>query len=396
MAKQTIRQSYYKHVGLTSPEPMAFEVKKAEGIYLFDGKGNKYIDLISGISVSSLGHGNPAIIEAVQKQAEMYMHTMVYGEHIQNPQVKFAELLCSHLPEKLNNVFYVNSGTEAVEGAMKLAKRVSGRYEFVACRNAYHGSTHGSQSLMDSAYFSGPYQPFLPGIKFIDYDNIDSLDIITKKTAAVFIETIQGEAGVRIASKAFMNALKDKCSDTNTLLIFDEIQSGFGRTGKLFAFEHYNIVPDILLIAKAMGGGMPIGAFVADIDVMKKLRDNPVLGHINTFGGHPVSAAASLAGLQFLINSKIIKAVESKGLLFEQLLQHPNVYEIRRKGLMMAIDLQSKEKMEQMVQFAYDNKILMDWFLFDEGSFRIAPPLIITEKQIEHVCSILKQGLDIL
>jgi len=392
----TIRTSYFKNIGLTNPEPMAFEVERANGIYLYDNNGNAYIDLISGISVSSLGHGNPEVIKAVQDQAANYMHTMVYGEHIQKPQVLFAELLCQNLPSSLNNVYYVNSGTEAVEGAMKLAKKVTGKYEIIACKNAYHGSTHGSQSLMDSEYFSASYRPFLPGIKFIEYNNIDTLEIISEKTAAVFIETIQGEAGIQIASDEFMQALARKCKESGTLLVFDEIQTGFGRTGKLFAFEHYGITPDILLLAKAMGAGMPIGAFVADKNLLNVFRDKPVLGHINTFGGHPVSAAAAHAGLSFLLSNKLIEEVEQKGQLFKKLLQHKNILEIRQKGLMIAVDLGSKNKMEEMVQFAYDNKILMDWFLYDEGSFRIAPPLIIKDEQIEEVCAILTKGLDLL
>jgi acetylornithine/succinyldiaminopimelate/putrescine aminotransferase len=319
---------------------------------------------------------------------------MVYGEHVQEAPVQFAQLLCENLPQKLNTVFYTNSGSEAVEGAMKLAKKASGRYEIVACRNAYHGSTHGAQSLMDNEYFSQAFRPFVPGIKFIDYNNLDSLEVITEKTAAVFIETIQGEAGIRVASKKFMKALRKKCDECGSLLVLDEIQSGFGRTGKLFAFEHYGIVPDVLLIAKAMGAGMPIGAFVGDQKVLNCLSDNPVLGYINTFGGHPVSAAAALEGLHFLLSENLLAEVEKKADLFAQELAHPNVKDIRYKGLMMAFDVGSKQNMEKMVNYAFEKRILMDWFLYDEDSFRIAPPLIIQEDQIRHICSILRKGLD--
>jgi len=390
----TIRQSFFRHVGQTSPKPLALEVKEAKGIYLFDPDGKKYIDLISGISVSSLGHGHPAIIKAVQDQAEKFMHTMVYGEHIHKPQAKYAEMLCDLLPDSLNNVFYVNSGTEATEGAMKLAKKVTGRYELIACYNAYHGSTHGSQSLMSDEYFSSAYRPFLPGIKFIEYDDIDMLESITTKTAGVFVETFQGEAGIRIASKEYMDALRKKCDETGTLLILDEIQTGYGRTGKMFAFEHYDITPDILLIAKAMGGGMPIGAFVANDQLMKTLTDNPVLGHINTFGGHPVPVAAALASLEILLESNLIQSIDRKSDLFRAKLNHPAIKEIRGKGLMLAVDLDDEEKVRDFISYAFDHGILIDWFLYDAGSLRIAPPLIITEDEILDICEVINQGLD--
>lgn len=389
-----IRNSFFRYVGQTSPKPLALEVESARGIYLYDPDGKEYVDLISGISVSSLGHGNPRIIKAIQDQAGKYMHTMVYGEHIHAPQVQYAEKLCALLPDSLNNVFYVNSGTEATEGAMKLAKRVTGRYELIACKNAYHGSTHGSQSLMSDEYFSKAYRPFLPGIQFIEYNNIDSLELITDKTAGVFVETIQGEAGIRIASQEFMTALRQKCDETGALLILDEIQTGFGRTGKLFAFEHYHIVPDILLIAKAMGGGMPIGAFVANEKLMKTLSDNPVLGHINTFGGHPVPLAAAMASLDILLETELIDKVEEKSRLFESKLKHPKIKAFRRKGFMMALDVQNEESVQKMVTFCYKNGLLIDWFLYEAGALRLAPPLIIENDEIEKICGILLNGLD--
>jgi acetylornithine/N-succinyldiaminopimelate aminotransferase len=389
-----IRNSFFRYVGQTSPKPLALEVESAQGIYLYDPDGNEYIDLISGISVSSLGHGNPQIIKAVQNQAGKYMHTMVYGEHIHAPQVQYAEKLCALLPDSLNNIFYVNSGTEATEGAMKLAKRATGRYELIACKNAYHGSTHGSQSLMSDEYFSKAYRPFLPGIQFIEYDNIESLDLITEKTAGVFLETIQGEAGIRIASQEFMKALRQKCDETGALLVLDEIQSGFGRTGKLFAFEHYDIIPDIILIAKAMGGGMPIGAFVANDQLMKTLSDNPVLGHINTFGGHPVPLAAAIASLDILLETDLMREVEEKSALFESRLKHPKIKAFRRKGFMMAVDLQNEKSVQKMVNFCFENGLLIDWFLYEAGMLRLAPPLIIEKDEIDKICDLLLKGLD--
>jgi acetylornithine/succinyldiaminopimelate/putrescine aminotransferase len=390
----TIRSSFFRYVGQTSPGPLGLQVAKASGIYLYDPEGNAYTDLISGIGVSSLGHGHPEIIRAVQDQAGKYMHTMVYGEHILSPQVEYAEKLCSLLPENLNNVFFVNSGTEATEGAMKLAKKATGRYELIACKKAYHGSTHGSQSLMSVDYYAQPYRPFLPGIKFIEYNNIESLERITKRTAAVFVETIQGEAGVRIASPEFMQNLRRKCDETGTLLVLDEIQTGFGRTGKLFAFEHYGIVPDIMLIAKAMGGGMPIGAFIASQRIMRCLSDKPVLGHINTFGGHPVAVAAAGASLDLLLRDDLINQVPNKNKLFLSLLQHPRIREVRSMGLMLAVDLENGDWVQTMVRYALEHGILVDWFLYDPGSLRLAPPLIIREDEIRKVCDVLKKGLD--
>jgi acetylornithine/succinyldiaminopimelate/putrescine aminotransferase len=391
---KTIRDGYFKYVGQTSPKPLGLDVASAKGIYLYDHSGQPYLDLISGISVSSLGHGNSKIIKAVQNQAEKYMHTMVYGEHIHAPQVEYAKNLFKHLPDSLDNIFYVNSGTEATEGAMKLVKKVTGRYEIIACKNAYHGSTHGSQSLMSDEYFSKPYRPFLPGIKFIDYNNIESLNTISAQTAGVFVETIQGEAGIKVASQEFMDALRKKCDETGALLVFDEIQTGFGRTGKMFAFEHYGVIPDVMLIAKAMGGGMPIGAFVASQKHMKSLSENPILGHINTFGGHPVVLAAAIASLDILNTTDLIDQVESKSQLFIKNLNHPRIKEIRAKGLMLAVDLNDETLVLQMVEYALKHGILVDWFLYNAGSIRLAPPLIIQNEEIKKVCDILNQGLD--
>ncbi len=391
---KSIRGLFMDLVGQTSPFPLGLEVEKASGIYVHGSDGTKYMDLISGISVSNLGHGNKKIIKAVQEQAAKYMHTMVYGEHIQSPQIEFARKLTKFLPDSLNSVFYTNSGSEAVEGAMKLAKRYTGRYEIIVCRNGYHGNTHGAQSLMDNEYLSQAYRPFVPGIKFIDYDDIDSLELITDKTAGVITETIQGDIGIKVAGNDFMDALRAKCDDTGSLLIFDEIQTGFGRTGKLFAFEHYGVIPDVLLIAKAMGGGMPTGALVANRDVMKVFTNNPILGFISTFSGHPVSLAAAVASLDELIDSKLIEKVKAKEQLFLKHLKHPAIKEIRSKGLFFAIDLGDGDFVNRVIAGVFKKGILMDWFLYNEESFRLAPPLIISEKEIIIACKKIVEAID--
>jgi acetylornithine/N-succinyldiaminopimelate aminotransferase len=387
-------EKFFNHVGQTSPFPIALEVEKAEGVYIYDIYGNKYIDMISGIAVSSLGHGNQEIVCAIKEQAGSYIHTMVYGEHIQSPQVGYATKLTGLLPEKLNSIFYTNSGSEAVEGAMKLAKRYTGRYEIIACRNGYHGNTHGSQSLMDREYLSQSYRPFVPGIKFIDYDDIQSLDLITEKTAAVITEVIQGDIGVKIASKEFITALRNKCNQTGTLLVFDEIQTGFGRTGKLFAFEHYDVIPDVLLIAKAMAGGMPAGALISDKEILKSFTQNPILGFISTFGGHPVSIAAACAVLNILISGSIIETVSAKEKLIHKLLIHPLIREIRSKGLLLAIDFQNSDIVKKLMKNAQSKGVLVDWFLYNDECLRLAPPLIISEAEIKVACQILVEALN--
>ena len=388
------RQLFFNHVGQTSPFPIALEVERAEGVYIYDTSGNKYIDMISGIAVSNLGHGNGNIVKAVQDQAAKYIHSMVYGEHVQSPQVDFAIKIAGLLPSHLNNVFYTNSGSEAVEGAMKLAKRYTGRYEIIACRNGYHGNTHGAQSLMDNEYFSQKYRPFVPGIKFIEYDNIESLELISDKTAAVITETIQADSGIRIASQEFISALRKKCNETGALLVFDEIQTGFGRTGKLFAFEHYVITPDILLIAKAMAGGMPAGALISDSKIMTVFTQNPILGYISTFGGHPVSIAAAIAALDELMDLRLIEKIEAKEKLIVELLNHPAIKEIRHIGLFFAVDFGDPEIVKNVMRTAQEKGVLVDWFLFNDRSIRLAPPLIITEEEIIVACKILLEAID--
>lgn len=390
----TQRQLFLKHNAQTSDSPLLLEFVKAKGVNIYDTEGKEYMDLIAGIGVSNVGHCHPNVVAAVQKQTETYMHLMVYGEFVQSPQVNFATALASVLPTSLSSTYFVNSGAEAVEGAMKLAKRYTGRKGFVACKNAYHGSTQGAESLMDSDYYSKGYGPFLPHVNFINHNNIDDLAKITTETAAVFIEPIQGEAGIRVAHQSYMEALRAKCNETGTLLVFDEIQSGFGRTGKMFAFEHYNVIPDVLLLAKGIGGGMPIGAFISSVEIMSVLSYNPILGHMTTFGGHPVCCAAGLATLNTLLDEKIVAQVKTKGQLFKQLLQHPSITEIRGKGLMLAIGFDSFETNKAIIDACLQDGIITDWFLHCSDAMRIAPPLTITAEEIKKACAIILKNIE--
>jgi acetylornithine/succinyldiaminopimelate/putrescine aminotransferase len=363
---------------------------------LYNPEGKAYLDLIAGISVSSLGHCHPAVVEAVQSQSAQYMHTMVYGEYLMKPQVELASLLCDQLPDALNSVYFVNSGTEATEGAMKLAKRYTGRHEIIACKKAYHGSTQGAASLMWPKDFTRAYHPLLPGIKHIEYNCHFCLQKITEKTACVIVETVQAEWGVRRPSAGYLQALKERCAAVGALLILDEIQVGYGRTGSLFAFEQYGIVPDILLLAKAMGGGMPIGAFLADRSIMQALSHDPILGHITTFGGHPVNCAAGLATLRTLLQEPFIEQVKTKEALFRSLLRHHQIKEIRSAGLLMAIQLDSFTAVQTVIRYCLEKGLIIDWFLFNSEALRIAPPLIINEAEIRQACQIIKEGLDLL
>lgn len=387
------RQLFLSHLAQTTDFPLLIEVEKAEGIYLFGPNGERYTDLISGIGVSNVGHRHPKVIEAIQAQLDKYLHLMVYGEYVQTPQTLLAKALCDTLPGQLDNVYLVNSGSEAVEGALKLAKRYTNRREIISCVNAYHGSSHGSLSVGGNEIFKRAYRPLLPGISHIRYGDRSDLEKITSQTAAVIIETIQGEAGIRVAEKEYFTALRRKCDDTGTLLILDEIQAGFGRTGKFWAFEHFDIVPDILVCAKGMGGGMPIGAFIANREVMGVFKNNPLLGHITTFGGHPVSAAASLATVQILLEENLIGQVETKAELFRSLLVHPKIKSIRNKGLMMAVEFESFEVLKPIIDRAIELGVITDWFLFCDDSMRIAPPLVITERQIRDACKTILEAI---
>jgi acetylornithine/succinyldiaminopimelate/putrescine aminotransferase len=382
----THRQLFLSNVAQTSSAPLMLEIERAEGIYMYGRDGKTYTDLISGIAVSNLGHCHPKVVQAVKDQAEKYMHLMVYGEFVQSPQVKLAAKICSTLPKKLDNVYFVNSGSEAVEGALKLAKRHTGRREIVYFNNAYHGSTHAALSINGSEYFKRQFRPLLPETRQIRFDNIEDLQQISAQTAAVIIEPIQGEAGVKIPDQKFMLALASRCKELGVLLIADEIQTGFGRTGKFWAFEHFNIEPDIILCAKGMGGGMPIGAFISSKEIMSCLTENPVLGHITTFGGHPVSCAASLATIEVIEQENLIETVKKKEKLFKKLLVHSSIKSIRSKGLLMAVEFDSFDTVKSIIQKGLENGILTDWFLHCSNSIRIAPPLIITEAQIEEAC----------
>ena len=383
------RQIFLKHIGQTSETPLMLEIERASGVYMYGADQKKYIDLISGIGVSNIGHCHPEVVNAVQKQAEKYMHLMVYGEFVQSPQIDLATKLIDTLPPLLDSVYLVNSGSEATEGALKLAKRYTNRKEIISCKNAYHGSSHGALSVMGNEFFKQSFRPLLPGIKHIEYNNTEELNLITEQTATVIIETIQGEAGIRIADYDYMQALRKRCDYTGTLLILDEIQCGFGRTGTFWAFEKYNIKPDILLTAKGMGGGMPIGAFISSKEIMNCLTYNPVLGHITTFGGHPVSCAAAIACINVIQKEQLIEPVLHKEALFRKHLNHPGIKEIRSSGLMMAAEFESYIVLKKIIDQAIEKGVLTDWFLFCDNSMRIAPPLIISDEEIIEACSII-------
>jgi len=390
----TLRQLFLANNAQTTNFPLLLEFERAEGIYMYDAAGKAHTDLISGIGVSSLGHGNPHVIAAIKQQVDKYMHLMVYGEYVQTPQVRFAEKLIAVLPENLQSVYFTNSGAEATEGALKLAKRFTGRQQVVACYNSYHGSTQGALSVMGNEEFKQAYRPLLPGVGFIRFNELADLHLITAQTACVIIETIQGEAGIRVPDAAYVQALRKRCHETGTLLILDEIQAAFGRTGKLFAFEHFDIVPDILLLAKALGGGMPIGAFISSNTIMGALKENPILGHITTFGGHPVCCAAGLAALEVLLNEHLTAGVAEKEIIFRKLLAHPAIKEVRGKGLMLAIELESFDLNKKIIDRCIEHGVITDWFLHCSNSMRIAPPLIISSDEIEKACHVIVEAID--
>ncbi len=400
----TQRELFLRHVAQTSTTPLALEIVKAEGCTLYGADGKEYIDLIGGISVANVGHRHPQVIEAIQKQLDAYLHIMVYGEFIETPQVQYAKLLTDNLPASLNSVYFTNSGAEAVEGAMKLAKRTTGRTQIIAFKNSYHGSTQGALSVMGDEYWRNAFRPLLPDVLHLQYNSFESLNEITELTAFVIAETVQAESGIIVPTAEWMLALRKKCTDTGTLLILDEIQAGFGRTGKLWGFEHFNIVPDILLLGKALGGGMPLGAFIADKKLMDAFTNNPVLGHITTFGGHPVCCAAGMAAMKALLGSRnsvptnserngvplsMIDTVAAKEKLFHSLLVHSKIKAIRSFGLWMAVEFDSYETNKKIIDACIAQGVLTDWFLFASNCLRISPPLVIEEAEIRKACEVI-------
>jgi len=390
------RQLFLQHVAQTSEMPAGLEIVRAEGVYLYEPSGKSYLDLISGNCVSNLGHCHPAVVAAVQQQCATYMHTQVYGEFVLTPQVELAKLLVDNLPPTLNSVYFLNSGAEAVEGAMKLAKRYTNRAKIIAARGAYHGSSQGALSLMSSEFFTSAFRPLLPQVFFIDFNDENDLQKIDFETACVVVEPVRAEIGVEKPKNDYLKKLKNRCEEVGALLIFDEIQVGCGRTGSLWAFQQYDTTPDILLLAKGLGGGMPIGAFIADREIMHSLAKNPVLGHITTFGGHPVSCAAALANLKILVGeAEIINNVKRKADIFLRLLQHKAIKEIRNAGLIMAMELESFDMVKNTIRHCLDLGLVTDWFLYNDKSIRIAPPLIIKDEEIEKACTILLTALEL-
>ncbi|HWN87806.1 MAG TPA: aspartate aminotransferase family protein [Chitinophagaceae bacterium] len=388
------RELFLKHVAQTSPSPLAFDIAKAEGCLLYDVNGKEYIDLIGGISVANIGHRHPKVIEAIKKQLDAYMHVMVYGEFIESPQVQYAKLLANNLPSSLNSIYFTNSGAEAIEGSMKLAKRLTNRTQIIAFKNSYHGSTQGALSIIGDEYWRNAFRPLLPDILHLEFNSFGSLNEISERTACVIAETVQAEAGIIVPSKTWMQALRKKCTETGTLLVLDEIQAGFGRTGKLWGFENFEIVPDVLILGKALGGGMPLGAFIAGKKLMDAFTENPILGHITTFGGHPVCCAAGLTAMKVLLEEKIIDSIKPKEALFRSLLIHKRIKEIRSFGLWMAVEFDSFETNKKIIDICIVSGLMTDWFLFASQGLRISPPLIISEGQIKKACKIILQACD--
>ena len=393
-----LRKQFLEHVGQTSPSPMLVEVARANGSFFYTPEGKRYFDLVAGVSVSNVGHANPAVVEAVQKQAADYMHIMVYGEMVERPQVEYARRITELLPENIDCLYFVNSGAEAVEVALKLAKRYTGRTELISMRRAYHGSTHGAMSMMgapEGEEWKAEFRPLLPDVKSLRFNNFDDLNEITSHTAGVLCEVVQGEAGVRLPNPEWLKALRQRCSEMGALLIFDEIQTGLGRTGEMFASTKYGITPDVICLAKAFGGGMPLGGVASSKQILDSFTHNPCLGHITTFGGHPVCCAAGLAALNYMIDNNIVEQVERKGALFEERVsKHPKVLEIRRSGLLLAVELGKSEYLYRLMEIFKEEGIMSDWFLYCDTAFRISPPLTISEAEIEECCTIIARSLD--
>lgn len=389
-----MKEDFLKYQAQTTPHPLAMKVSHAKGSYIYDTSGNAHLDFVAGVSACGLGHCHPKIVEAIQKQSETYMHVMVYGEYVQQPAVEYTKLLASLLPAPLETTYLVNSGTEAIEGAMKLARRSTGRSEIIAAHHAYHGNTMGSLSIMGYEERKSAFRPLIPDVSFIHFNAEIELSKITERTAAVVLETIQGGAGFIVPQNGYLEKVRARCTEVGALLILDEIQPGFGRTGKLFAFEHYNCIPDILVIGKGMASGLPIGAFTASKELMVTLQDSPKLGHITTFGGNPVIAAACLATLKELTESDLIPKTLEKEKLFKKLLQHKHIKEIRGKGLMLALILKDDALANHLVLESAKNKLILFWLLFEPKAVRISPPLTISNSEIEKGCQVIINILD--
>jgi acetylornithine/N-succinyldiaminopimelate aminotransferase len=387
------RELFFRHLGQTSPAPLAIDITHAEGLYLYDGSGKKYLDAIGGISVCNTGHRHPKVVQAIRDQADRFLHVLVYGELILSPQVEYARLIAQHLPDTLQSVYFTNSGSEATEGAMKLAKRITGRTGIVGFENSYHGSTQGALSLMGDEYWRNAFRPLLPGVDHLKYNNPADLERITEKTACVIAETVQAENGVVKPDPGWISALRKRCDETGAMLILDEIQAGFGRTGTLWGFEQYGIVPDILLLGKALGGGLPLGAFIASKKRMDAFTDQPVLGHITTFGGHPLSCAAGMAAMHVLLDENLVGSVAEKEKLFRKLLVHPSIKSVRSAGLLIAVEFEDFKTNKKIIDACIGEGLLTDWFLFASNCLRIAPPLTISFAEIETVCRIITKQL---
>lgn len=388
------RQLFLQHIAQTSPYPIGLHMVKAKGVYLYDVNGKEYIDFISGFSVCNIGHSHPKVVEAVQKQVAEYMHLIVYGEFIQSPQVAYAKLLTDQLPPSLNCVYFTNSGAEATEGAMKLAKRTTNRSKIIAFNKSYHGSTQGALSIMGDEYWRNAFRPLLPGVYHFDYGSEEAINAVNGQTACVILETVQAESGVTKPQKEWLQSLNAKCKEQGALFILDEIQAGFGRAGTLWAFEQFDVVPDVLLLGKALGGGMPLGAFIADKKLMSALTHDPVLGHITTFGGHPVSCAAGKAALEVLLEGNYIAEVKNKEQILQNNLIHPKILSHRSSGLWAALEFDSFETNKKIIDRCIDNGLVTDWFLFAPQCLRIAPPLIITEEELVKACNIIVPAIN--
>ena len=389
-----MKDDFLKYQAQTSPYPLGMEISHARGSYIYDTNGHAHLDFVAGVSACTLGHCHPEVVGAIKEQAEKYMHVMVYGEYAQSPATNYTKILAENLPKPLKVTYLVNSGTEAIEGALKLARRFTGRSQIISAKSAYHGNTMGSLSLMDFEERKSVFRPLLPDVYHIRFNNEEDLDKITNKTACVILETIQGGAGFIVPENDYLRKLKERCTEMGALLILDEIQPGFGRTGKLFSFEHFNCVPDILVIGKGMASGLPVGAFTSSEEIMKTLSENPKMGHITTFGGNPVIAASSLATLQVLLKSSLIKDTLKKEALFKELLKHPRIKEIRGKGLMLALIMDSAETANELILRAKEEKLILFWLLFENRAVRISPPLTISNAEIREGCTTILKVLN--